>query len=102
MESSGGPCGGAELLADACFAEDPCVRTQQDGYHAATRYVESLGWREREVGADHRPCSPAGLYPLPPGISSIIGVEFAGVVEVGSAKWKVGDEVFVLSLQLSF
>jgi putative PIG3 family NAD(P)H quinone oxidoreductase len=55
-----------------------------------------------------------GRYPLPPGASPILGVEFAGIVdEVGSApdgeeeeqkllreaigRWKVGDEVFGLA-----
>lgn len=59
-----------------------------------------------------------GRYPVPPGASAILGVEFAGVVdEVGSApegedeekkllkeavgRWKVGDEVFGLAYGVS-
>lgn len=42
-----------------------------------------------------------GLYPLPPGISTIIGVEFSGIVkeagEQASGSWKEGDEVFGLA-----
>lgn len=40
-----------------------------------------------------------GGYPVPPGASSILGVEFSGrVTELGEAvtKWAVGDEVFGL------
>lgn len=36
-------------------------------------------------------------YPLPPGVSTIIGVEFSGIVkeagELASGSWKAGDEV---------
>jgi len=42
-----------------------------------------------------------GLYPLPPGVSTIIGVEFSGIVkeagELASGSWKAGDEVFGLA-----
>lgn len=41
-----------------------------------------------------------GNYPLPPGASTILGVEFSGrvdYVEPGVTKWSVGDEVFGLS-----
>lgn len=40
-----------------------------------------------------------GMYPLPPGASPILGVEFSGnVVDAGRCKeWKVGDEVFGLA-----
>ncbi|KAK4703350.1 NADPH:quinone reductase, partial [Phenoliferia sp. Uapishka_3] len=39
-----------------------------------------------------------GHYPLPPGVSTILGVEFSGVVsESKSSKWKEGDEVFGLA-----
>lgn len=35
-----------------------------------------------------------GHYPLPPGVTSILGVEFSGVVEESKcSKWKAGDEV---------
>jgi len=40
-----------------------------------------------------------GMYPPPPGASSILGVEFSGVVNElgpGVTKWKLGDEVFGL------
>jgi NADPH:quinone reductase-like Zn-dependent oxidoreductase len=42
-----------------------------------------------------------GRYPVPPQASSILGVEFSGVVaEIGEAtesgSWQVGDEVFGL------
>lgn len=37
-----------------------------------------------------------GLYPLPPGVSTILGVEFSGIVEESkSSAWKAGDEVYV-------
>lgn len=40
-----------------------------------------------------------GVYPLPPGASEILGVEFSGTVEeAGSSDFKKGDPVFVLSL----
>ena len=41
-----------------------------------------------------------GGYPLPPGASTILGVEFSGtVVELDSSvsQWKIGDEVFGLA-----
>ncbi|KAL8292030.1 hypothetical protein RQP46_001496 [Phenoliferia psychrophenolica] len=39
-----------------------------------------------------------GHYPLPPGVSTILGVEFSGVVaESKSSNFKVGDEVFGLA-----
>lgn len=45
----------------------------------------------------------AGLYPPPPGTTSILGLEFSGIIEaVGEGtddtgrEWKVGDEVFGL------
>lgn len=40
-----------------------------------------------------------GKYPLPPGASTILGVEFSGiVVDTGSqSEWKTGDEVFGLA-----
>lgn len=41
-----------------------------------------------------------GRYPVPPGASQILGVEFSGhVVELGSdvSQWKAGDEVFGLT-----
>merc|ERR1712002_615327 len=40
-----------------------------------------------------------GLYPIPPGVSSILGLEAAGeVVTLGSKveQWKVGDKVMAL------
>ncbi|GAA5942135.1 hypothetical protein JCM3775_007410 [Rhodotorula graminis] len=39
-----------------------------------------------------------GMYPLPPGASPILGVEFSGTVEEpGSSDYKKGDEVFGLA-----
>ena len=41
-----------------------------------------------------------GLYPLPPGTSAILGVEFSGTVEEcgsGATKFNKGDEVFGLA-----
>lgn len=41
-----------------------------------------------------------GKYPVPPGASSILGVEFSGRVErlgPGVTNWTAGDEVFGLS-----
>ncbi|CRK34391.1 hypothetical protein BN1723_005006 [Verticillium longisporum] len=44
-----------------------------------------------------------GAYPLPPGVSSILGVEFSGTVDsladegTDSSRFKVGDEVFGLA-----
>lgn len=41
-----------------------------------------------------------GKYPVPPGASQILGVEFSGhVAELGSgvSEWKTGDEVFGLT-----
>ncbi|KAI6129711.1 quinone oxidoreductase putative [Pisolithus croceorrhizus] len=41
-----------------------------------------------------------GKYPLPPGTSTILGVEFSGRVDYlgpGVTKWSTGDEVFGLS-----
>ncbi|KAI0785145.1 quinone oxidoreductase [Abortiporus biennis] len=40
-----------------------------------------------------------GFYPPPPGASTVLGVEFSGIVDgvgEGVAKWKVGDEVLGL------
>jgi len=40
-----------------------------------------------------------GKYPLPPGASPIIGVEFSGTIEeTGESDYKVGDEVCVFPL----
>lgn len=39
-----------------------------------------------------------GHYPLPPGVSTILGVEFSGIVEEGNGtRFKSGDEVFGLA-----
>lgn len=40
-----------------------------------------------------------GQYPLPPGVSTILGVEFSGTVEESAAgsNWAKGAEVFGLS-----
>jgi len=40
-----------------------------------------------------------GQYPLPPGVSTILGVEFSGIVEDAGSKtdYKKGDEVFGLA-----
>lgn len=39
-----------------------------------------------------------GFYPLPPGVSTILGVEFSGIVtESLGSTWTVGDEVFGLA-----
>ncbi len=42
-----------------------------------------------------------GMYPIPPGVSKILGVEFSGVIEAVDAdvreSFKVGDEVFGLA-----
>lgn len=41
---------------------------------------------------------PPGNYPLPPGTTPILGVEFSGVVEETTGqKFAVGDEVFGLA-----
>lgn len=47
------------------------------------------------------PIQRRGEYPLPPGTSDILGVEFSGQVSAvgeGVSKWKEGDEVFGLAL----
>jgi NADPH:quinone reductase-like Zn-dependent oxidoreductase len=41
-----------------------------------------------------------GRYPVPPGVSSILGVEFSGVIsEIGPGvtEWAVDDHVFALA-----
>ena len=38
-----------------------------------------------------------GAYPLPPGASEILGVEFSGIVEEASGEFKEGDHVFGLA-----
>ena len=38
-----------------------------------------------------------GGYPLPPGASPILGVEFAGVIDIANGRWKKGDEVLSVS-----
>ena len=45
-----------------------------------------------------------GRYPIPPGVTHVMGLEFAGIIdEVGAGApeeqhhWKVGDEVFGLA-----
>ena len=46
-----------------------------------------------------------GKYPLPPGASEILGVEFSGVIgEVGRSvnEWKEGDEVIGLVTGVKF
>ena len=45
-----------------------------------------------------------GKYPLPPGASTILGVEFSGHVEQvgeGVSEWKDGDEVLGLAAGVS-
>ena len=37
-----------------------------------------------------------GLYPMPPGAPTIMGLEIAGEVVVGSGRWQVGDKVCAL------
>ncbi len=37
-----------------------------------------------------------GLYPMPPGTPSILGLEVAGEIVVGSGRWAVGDKVCAL------
>ena len=38
-----------------------------------------------------------GNYPVPPGVTKIMGLEVAGVVEQASGEFKKGDEVFGLA-----
>jgi NADPH:quinone reductase-like Zn-dependent oxidoreductase len=41
-----------------------------------------------------------GRYPLPPGTSDILGVEFSGIIEElgpNPGRWAIGDEVLGLS-----
>ena len=45
-----------------------------------------------------------GKYPVPPGASQILGVEFSGhISELGSSvtAWSIGDEVFGLTTGVS-
>ena len=37
-----------------------------------------------------------GVYPPPPGAPATLGLEVAGVVEVGAGRWKAGDKVCAL------
>ena len=37
-----------------------------------------------------------GLYPMPPGAPSILGLEIAGEVVVGAGRWQAGDKVCAL------
>ena len=37
-----------------------------------------------------------GLYPMPPGTPSILGLEIAGEVVVGAGRWQAGDKVCAL------
>lgn len=37
-----------------------------------------------------------GSYPLPPGASEILGVEFSGIIDQPNGRWQKGDEVFGL------
>lgn len=37
-----------------------------------------------------------GLYPMPPGTPTIMGLEVAGAVVVGGGRWRVGDRVCAL------
>ncbi len=37
-----------------------------------------------------------GLYPMPPGTPTIMGLEVAGEIVVGSGRWQVGDKVCAL------
>ena len=37
-----------------------------------------------------------GLYPMPPGTPSILGLEVAGEVVVGAGRWQAGDKVCAL------
>lgn len=41
-----------------------------------------------------------GMYPLPPGVTSTLGVEFSGTIEEtgdDASQYKKGDEVFGLA-----
>lgn len=51
------------------------------------------------------PIQRRGEYPLPPGTTDILGVEFSGhVTRAGEdvSKWKEGDEVFGLAIGVRF
>lgn len=37
-----------------------------------------------------------GLYPMPPGTPSILGLEIAGEVVIGAGRWQAGDDVCAL------
>lgn len=62
-------------------------------------------WQIKAFGLNRLDLSQReGRYPLPPGASSILGVEFAGVVTElgpGVTEWSVGDEVLGLTTGVS-
>ena len=62
-------------------------------------------WQIKAFGLNRLDISQReGKYPAPPGASSILGVEFAGVVTElgpGVTEWSVGDEVLGLTKGVS-
>jgi NADPH:quinone reductase-like Zn-dependent oxidoreductase len=76
--------------------------------------LESNGYHVRSCHVDHRSCTlidaqylnrqREGGYPLPPGTSDILGVEFSGTIEElgpNPGRWAIGDEVLGLSTGVS-
>jgi len=55
--------------------------------------------RVHAFGLNRMDCTQRrGQYPLPPGTTEILGVEFSGTIEdAGTTQWKTGDEVFGLT-----
>ncbi|KAM0749912.1 putative quinone oxidoreductase [Meredithblackwellia eburnea MCA 4105] len=82
--------GGASQKADGLYIDNAPKPVPKDGEVLVEVYA--FGLNRMDIGQRQ------GNYPLPPGVTKILGVEFSGkVVETKTEKWKVGDEVFGLA-----
>lgn len=72
---------------------DTISRPVPTGHHALVK-VKAFGLNRMDL------LQREGRYPLPPGVTSTMGVEFSGVIEEiadAQSNFKVGDEVFGLA-----
>ncbi|BGP39957.1 hypothetical protein JCM10450v2_003937 [Rhodotorula kratochvilovae] len=83
---------GKSESAEGLYIGDAERPTLQDGDGRVLVKVICFGLNRMDI------MQRRGLYPLPPGASTILGVEFSGTIEEpGASDYKKGDEVFGLA-----
>jgi NADPH:quinone reductase-like Zn-dependent oxidoreductase len=90
--------GESPVPATALYINDKVPKPRAEGTKALVR-IKAFGLNRMDISQRN------GKYPLAPGVSKVIGVEYSGVVEelgpekgeLETEEFKVGDEVFGLA-----